>query len=208
MSRPRVSTGSNRCLVVVDVQRDFCEGGSLAVPGGAECAGRIRSFIERRRVGYGAVVATLDWHIDPGDHFGDPPDHRQSWPVHCPAGSEGAEFHSSLVPNGRAEGFFDAVFRKGQYSAGYAGFEGTTEGGELLAEWLRGRDLTDIDIVGIATRGCVKATAEAGLVAGFGVRVLSNLCADRSEPPGRTQAVLTELRDRGASVALATQLTE
>src|ERR1700744_4981191 len=117
-----------RALVVVDVQRDFCEGGSLAVAGGAALAGAIDAYLaggaECRH-----VVATQDWHIDPGDHFSDHPDYISSWPPHCRADTVGAEFHPALDA-----GRFQAVFRKGAYDAGYSGFSGLDDCGTPLAD--------------------------------------------------------------------------
>ena len=107
-----------RALIVVDVQNDFCEGGSLPVAGGAAVARAISEFLTAG-TDYRHVVATQDFHIDPGDHFSDRPDFSSSWPPHCLAGSTGAQFHPDLD-----SGRFDAVFRKGAYDAGYSGFEG------------------------------------------------------------------------------------
>ncbi|HEY2281340.1 MAG TPA: isochorismatase family protein, partial [Streptosporangiaceae bacterium] len=143
-----------RALIVVDVQNDFCEGGSLAVPGGAFVA---RSISERLITGadeYAHVVATQDHHIDPGAHFSDHPDFADTWPPHCVATTPGAEFHPDLDVS-RVE----AVFRKGEHAAAYSGFEGIDAAGTPLADWLRQRGVTDVDIVGIATDYCVRATA-------------------------------------------------
>ena len=107
-----------RALIVVDVQNDFCEGGSLAVPGGNDAAGEISDYIETSRDRYSAVVATQDWHIEPGSHFSDNPNFRDSWPVHCVAGTHGAALNQDLDTE-----FIDAYFRKGQYEAAYSGFE-------------------------------------------------------------------------------------
>ena len=103
-----------RALVIVDVQNDFCEGGSLAVAGGADVAARIADFVAAHRGDYAAIVATADWHIDPGDHFSETPDFVDSWPVHCVAGTPGAEPHPGVEP---AMAHVEAVFRKGEYAA-------------------------------------------------------------------------------------------
>ncbi|MGH3620988.1 MAG: isochorismatase family protein [Sciscionella sp.] len=115
-------------LIVVDVQNDFCEGGSLAVAGGAALAVAISRFVAGRTGDYDHVVATRDYHIDPGDHFSDEPDYVTSWPVHCVAGTPGASFHPELDVAG-----IQSVFSKGQYSHGYSGFEGTDADGRPLA---------------------------------------------------------------------------
>ncbi|MFF3503455.1 isochorismatase family protein [Streptomyces sp. NPDC003247] len=166
-----------RALIVVDVQNDFCEGGSVAVAGGAEIAVKACDLVSRAdEAGYTHVVATRDHHIDPGDHFSDTPDFKTSWPVHCVAGTEGSGFHPDFVPAVEA-GAVDAVFYKGAFEAAYSGFEGADEDGTGLAAWLRERGVTAVDVVGIATDHCVKATALDAAAAGFATRVLLDLTA-------------------------------
>ena len=162
-------------LIVVDVQNDFCEGGSLGLPGGAAAAEAISA--RAAEGGYSHVVATRDHHIDPGDHFSDTPDFNTSWPVHCVAGTPGASFHPSLdvVP-------IEAVFSKGEYTAAYSGFEGKSRDGKTLEEWLRANEVTDVEVVGIATDFCVRATALDAAKAGFGVHVLLDLTVGGSQP--------------------------
>src|SRR6476661_4377246 len=113
----------SRALVIVDVQNDFCEGGSLAVAGGAEVARRISEHVLAHAPEYAAIVATADWHDDPGTHFSDHPDFVQSWPAHCRMGTDGALFHPAAEP---AFEHVEAIFRKGQHAAAYSGFEGST----------------------------------------------------------------------------------
>jgi nicotinamidase/pyrazinamidase len=160
-----------RALIIVDVQNDFCAGGSLAVSGGADLAPAINDYLAGEP-GYQHVVATKDFHIDPGDHFSDQPDYSSSWPPHCIAGSPGADFHPGLDT-----GAIEAVFRKGAYSAAYSGFEGVDEDGTPLLEWLRQRGVDAVDIVGIATDQCVRRTAEDAARAGLDTRVLVDLTA-------------------------------
>lgn len=118
-----------RALIVVDVQNDFCEGGSLAVAGGADVAAAITELIgQAGGTGYRHVVATRDHHIAPGGHFADNPDFARSWPAHCVAGTEGVGFHPNFAP-AVASGAVDAVFDKGAYSAAYSGFEARTRTG-------------------------------------------------------------------------------
>ena len=116
-----------RALIVVDVQNDFCEGGSLAVAGGASVASSVSALMGS----YDHVVATKDYHVDPGDHFGNPPDFVNSWPVHCVVGTGGVEFHPALSTDR-----IEAVFTKGEHAAAYSGFEGVS-GSQGLASWLR-----------------------------------------------------------------------
>lgn len=163
-----------RALLIVDVQNDFCPGGALATARGAEVARKIGHYQVSelaRDNDYAAVVATQDWHIDPGDHFSENPDYVNSWPVHCLANSPGAALHESVD-----QSQIDAHFRKGRYDAAYSGFEGTFDD-ELLAPWLRSRGIETLDVVGIATDHCVRATVLDALKEGFGVRVLTGMCA-------------------------------
>jgi nicotinamidase/pyrazinamidase len=177
-----------RALIVVDVQNDFCEGGSLAVPGGAFVARSISERLATEAGQYAHVVASQDHHIDPGAHFSAHPDFVDTWPPHCVAGSAGADFHPDLDTS-RVE----AVFRKGEHAAAYSAFEGTDEAGTPLADWLRQRGVTDLDIVGIATDHCVRATAADAVASGLGTRVLLGLTAGVA--PDSTARALTELRD-------------
>jgi nicotinamidase/pyrazinamidase len=182
-----------RALIVVDVQRDFCEGGSLAVAGGAGLAGAISDYLADR-ADYGHVVATQDYHIDPGDHFSDHPDYISSWPPHCRAGSSGADFHPDLGTDR-----FEAVFRKGAYDAGYSGFDGADDSGTPLADWLRQRGVDDVDIVGIATDHCVRRTAEDATREGLATRVLVDLTAGMGEKS--IAAAIEALRAAGVTIA-------
>ncbi|HSO92680.1 MAG TPA: isochorismatase family protein [Arthrobacter sp.] len=109
----------SRALIIVDVQNDFCEGGSMAVEGGAELAGAISEYVDAHHGQFDHIVATQNWHIDPGAHFSDDPDFVGSWPKHCVAGTRGAELHPDLDTE-----YIQAYFRKGQYTAAYSGFEG------------------------------------------------------------------------------------
>ncbi|MEU6823688.1 isochorismatase family protein [Streptomyces atriruber] len=186
-----------RALIVVDVQNDFCEGGSLAVAGGADVAAAVTELIGQAPAGYRHVVATRDHHIDPGAHFSDHPDYVDSWPPHCVAGTEGIGFHPNFAP-AVASGAIDAVFDKGAYSAAYSGFEGVDENGVSLAEWLREREITEVDVVGIATDHCVRATAVDAAREGFRTTVLLDLTAGVSA--ARTEAAMAELRSAGVEL--------
>lgn len=180
-----------RALIVVDVQNDFCEGGSLAVSGGSEVARAITGLLARGE--YDHVVATADHHIDPGAHFSDQPDYVTSWPPHCVAGTPGEQFHPELDVS-----TVEAVFRKGRYSAAYSGFEGEDGTGTALADWLRARGVDEVDVAGIATDYCVKATAADAAEAGFRTRVLLDYTAGVSAD-GTANAVAA-LRDSGVTI--------
>ncbi|MFC8590887.1 isochorismatase family protein [Streptomyces atroolivaceus] len=188
----------HRALIVVDVQNDFCEGGSLAVAGGADVAAAITDLIGEAQPGYSHVVATRDHHIDPGDHFSAAPDFEHSWPPHCVAGTEGVGFHPNFAP-AVASGAIDTVFDKGAYAAAYSGFEGVDENGTGLATWLRERSVTAVDVVGIATDHCVRATALDAAREGFVTHVLLDLTAGVAE--GTTERALEEMRTAGVELS-------
>jgi nicotinamidase/pyrazinamidase len=193
-----MTAGRNRALVIVDVQNDFCEGGSLAVAGGAAVAGAISRYVASAAGRYAAVAATTDWHEDPGAHFSDSPDYVDSWPPHCRIGTDGALIHPDAEP---AFEHVQAVFRKGVHQAAYSGFEGTTPEGDrqvALGDWLRERAIEEVDVVGIATDHCVRATALDAAAEGFGTTVLLSLTAGVARES--TDRAVAQLR--GAGVAL------
>ena len=172
-----MSANLTRALILVDLQNDFCERGSLAVAGGAEVARRISAYVLAQAQDYASIVATADWHADPGAHFSEHPDYVNSWPAHCRIGTDGALFHPFAL---LAFEHVEAVFRKGMHEAAYSGFEGfTTEGDNrvALADWLRDRAVEQVDVVGIATDHCVRATALDSSEEGFETRVRLDLTA-------------------------------
>jgi nicotinamidase/pyrazinamidase len=181
-----------RALVVVDVQNDFCEGGSLAVAGGAAVAAAITEHVRTAAGDYAHVVATRDHHIDPGGHFAEQPDFLDTWPAHCVVGTGGVELHPALDREP-----LEAVFDKGEYAAAYSGFEARSQG-TPLADWLRSRGVDAVDVVGIATDHCVRATALDAVAEGFRTRVLLNLTAGVAE--GTTEAALDQLRTAGVDL--------
>jgi nicotinamidase/pyrazinamidase len=183
-----------RALLVVDVQNDFCEGGSLAVAGGSDVAAAVARLLRSGRAAdYGFVVATRDHHVDPGRHFAEQPDYVDTWPAHCVVGTGGESLHPALD-----EAPFDAVFDKGEYAAAYSGFEGRGPGGVSLADWLRRNDVTAVDVVGIATDHCVLATALDAAAEGLATRVLLDLTAGVS--PDTTRAALEQLSAAGVAL--------
>jgi nicotinamidase/pyrazinamidase len=189
-----------QALIVVDVQNDFCEGGSLPVTGGARVASEISALLHHwtrhdpEAPAYDVVVATKDHHIDPGDHWSKEPDFVDSWPVHCKVGTEGEAFHPNLDPQP-----FDAVFLKGEHEAAYSGFEGTTTDGTALAEWLREKGVDHVDVCGIATDYCVRATVLDAVASGFSVRLLTDLVAGVA--PESSAKALEEMQQAGAEIA-------
>jgi nicotinamidase/pyrazinamidase len=189
----------SRGLIVVDVQIDFCEGGSIPVPGGARIATKIADLVEQTAGReYQYIVATRDHHIDPGGHFSESPDFKDSFPVHCVAGGEGSEFHPHFVP-AVTGGKVDAVFYKGAHSASKSGFEGADEAGTLLADWLRARGVKKVDVVGIATDHCVRATALDAVAVGFRTRV--RLDYSVGVAPHTTAAAVNDFRRAGIAVS-------
>ncbi|GGO89221.1 isochorismatase family protein [Wenjunlia tyrosinilytica] len=188
----------HRALIVVDVQNDFCAGGSLAVAGGAEVAAAITDLVAQAPAGYSHVVATRDRHIEPGSHFSQHPDYVHSWPAHCVAGTEGVGFHPNFAP-AVTSGAVDAVFDKGAYAAAYSGFEGLDENGVGLADWLKARRVSEVDIVGIATDHCVRATALDAIREGFTTQVLLELTAGVARET--TDSALDEMRDAGVKLS-------
>ncbi|MDX3096164.1 isochorismatase family protein [Streptomyces sp. ME01-24h] len=188
----------HRALIVVDVQNDFCEGGSLPVAGGAEVAAAITDLVGDATAGYRHVVATRDHHISPGGHFAEHPDFVHSWPRHCVAGTEGAGFHPNFAP-AVASGAVEAVFDKGAHTGAYSGFEGADENGTGLARWLRERGVEEVDVVGIATDHCVRATALDAVREGLRTRVLLDLTA--GVMAGTTERALEEMRAAGVELS-------
>jgi nicotinamidase/pyrazinamidase len=192
----------SRALIIVDVQNDFCEGGSLPVAGGADVAGAISEYVDAHHGEFDHIVATQDWHIDPGAPFSETPDFKDSWPPHCVAGTRGAELHPDLDTE-----YIQAYFQKGQFTAAYSGFEGLLapedavptgdrQPGSLpadadafapaddaigLDDWLQSHDVEDVVVVGIATDYCVMATALDAVQAGYSVTVLRSLTAGIAE---------------------------
>ncbi|OAE02240.1 isochorismatase family protein [Arthrobacter sp. OY3WO11] len=211
----------SRALIIVDVQNDFCEGGSLAVSGGADVAGAISEYVDAHHGEFDHIVATQDWHVDPGEHFSDTPDFKDSWPPHCVAGTPGAELHPDLDTE-----YIQAYFQKGQFSAAYSGFEGLLapedavptgerQPGALpgpadaerfapdddaigLDDWLQSHDVEDVVVVGIATDYCVMATALDAVQAGYSVTVLRSLTAGIAED---LEEAVAEMELGGVDVA-------
>lgn len=188
-----------RALIVVDVQNDFVEGGSLGVTGGREVATRISEHLAARAADYALIAASRDWHHaheTNGGHFhapGEDPDFVNTWPVHCVQGEAGSDYAPELVT--------DAVTHhvvKGMGEAAYSAFEGVTDDGARLADLLRAAGVTDVDVTGIATDYCVRATALDAVKEGFRVRLLPGLHAGVA--PDSSAAALTELAEAGVAV--------
>jgi nicotinamidase/pyrazinamidase len=185
-----------RALLVVDVQNDFCPGGSLAVAGGDAVAAAISHWIAATEHDYALVVVTMDWHPAPDDgfeHFSERPDFRDTWPPHCVHDTPGAALHPDLtLPR------HTVVVHKGQHAAAYSGFEGADADGTPLADVLRRASITSVDVVGLATDYCVQATALDARAAGFAVRVLTDLVAGVA--PDSTREALERMAAAGVGL--------
>jgi len=190
-----------KALFIIDVQNDFTEGGALGVDGGAAVAAGVTEYLAAHRDEYELVVASRDWHdgdSDNGGHFARDaaPDFVDTWPVHCVAGTPGAEYHPALDVAG-----VDVHIRKGQGEPAYSIFEGTDEAGRGIAEILAERGITGVDVVGIATDYCVRQSALDALEHGQQVRVLTGLVAGVA--PESAAAALAELGHAGAEIVAA-----
>jgi len=186
----------SRALFIIDVQNDFTEGGSLGVDGGAAVATGISALMARHPHRYSHVFASRDWHDgdnDNGGHISPDPDYVDTWPSHCIAGTPGAEYHPDLDTSS-----VDVHVRKGQGRPAYSIFEGTTDDGATVASALDELGVTDVDIAGIATDYCVRASALDAIAAGRRVRVLADLVAGVAADS--SAAALIELEAAGAEI--------
>lgn len=189
----------SRGLIVVDVQNDFVEGGSLGVTGGREVAGRISEHLAAHAGDYAVIAASRDWHHagdSNGGHFhqpGEEPNYVTSWPVHCVQGQSGAEYAPELET-----GAVTHHVVKGMGVPAYSAFEGITDGGDRLLDVLRAAGVTELDVTGIATDYCVRATALDAREAGFTVRLLAGLHAGVA--PESSAAALDEMATAGVEV--------
>jgi nicotinamidase/pyrazinamidase len=187
-----------RALLIVDVQNDFTEGGALGVDGGAAVAAGISSYLAAHPGRYDQVIASQDWHDggnDNGGHFAtsEAPDFVTSWPVHCVAGTPGAEYHPALDASA-----ITVHVRKGQGKPDYSAFQGVTDDGTLLPAALDELGVDRLDVVGIATDYCVLASALDAKSSGRTVRVLSDLVAGVA--PASSAAALEQLAADGIAV--------
>lgn len=189
---------SKRSLLVIDVQNDFCPGGTLAVDTGDEVAARIAAYIGANKWHYSSIIASKDLHVDPSDHFSETPDFVSSWPRHCVKGTYGSELRPEL-----RDVSFDAIVTKGGYSGAYSAFEGTTDHGEPLLELLERQEIELVYICGIATDYCVLQSALDALEFGFSVTVFMDLIAGVSQQS--SLQALELLATRGANLHYAIQ---
>lgn len=194
-----------RGLLVVDVQNDFCEGGALGVNGGAAVARGISKLLAYHAGDYAVILASRDWHDADNDnsgHFapeGEEPNYVTNWPVHCVAGTTGANYHPDLTTDS-----FTHQVKKGQGIPAYSLFEGSSDDGQSAIEILRAASVNSVDVVGIATDHCVLASASDALEHGIQVRVLTDLVAAVS--PGAGAKALESLQAHGATLVTSEQI--
>lgn len=190
-----------RALLIVDVQRDFTEGGALGVRGGSAVAEGVTALLRDPQASdrYALVAASRDWHEPAGGnggHFapeGEAPDFMNTWPPHCVQDTVGAAYHAALDISR-----IDLHIRKGMGVPAYSAFEGVAGDGRTLAEALEAASVTDLDVVGIATDYCVRASALDALELGLSVRVLTDLIAGVA--PESSVAALKELAAAGVQL--------
>ncbi len=186
-------------LFIIDVQNDFCEGGALACSGGAAVAGKITSFVNDNPNRYDFVIASRDWHTpgeENGGHFppeGQEPDFVNTWPLHCLAGDDGADYHPNLDSS-----IIDIHIKKGQGAHGYSIFEGITDQGEALTDLLKRLEIDEVDVVGIATDYCVRASSLDAVTEGLAVKVITSLTAGVA--PESTEAAIDDMADAGVEI--------
>lgn len=190
-----------RALFIIDVQNDFTEGGALGVAGGDAVAVAVTHHLNAHHEDYALVVASRDWHHGDGDNGGHfamdaAPNFVTTWPVHCVADTPGAEYNPGLDTT-----HVGYHLKKGQGIPAYSLFEGTTDEGATVAELLRDHGVLDVDVVGIATDHCVRATALDAIAHGAQVRVFTDLIAGVAHEP--SEAALAELAHAGAELAEA-----
>jgi len=192
-----------RALFIVDVQNDFTEGGALGVDGGDAVAEGVTAYLAAHAADYALVIASRDWHDADGDNGGHfattgEPDYLDTWPPHCVAGTEGAEYDPGFDTSAVTH-----HVKKGQGRPAYSLFEGVTDAGETVAGLLDSHGVVDVDVVGIATDYCVRASALDAIEHGRHVRVLTDLVAGVA--PETSERALAELAHSGAELQESTR---
>lgn len=188
-----------KALLVIDVQNDFCDGGVLACTGGAAVATRITKYLSEHKSDYDYVIGSRDWHTpnsENGGHFppnGTEPDYVNTWPQHCLADTFGSEYHPNLD-----QSLIDIHIKKGQGQHGYSIFEGIDDSGTSFNELLSKLEIDEVDVVGIATDYCVRASAIDSKETGLKVRVITGLTAGVAQ--ASTEAAIDEMVDLGIEV--------
>ena len=190
-----------KALVIVDVQNDFCPGGSLAVAGGDRVAAPLARLAARFAAGGLPVFASRDWHPPDTAHFQDA---GGPWPVHCVRDTPGAELHPDLVLPPEA-----VILSKGvdPQADGYSAFEARDEAGRDLVELLRAAGVDHLLVGGLATDYCVRATVLAALARGLRVSLLTDAVAGVNVQPGDADRAIEEMVAAGAQLTTTDQVT-
>lgn len=193
-----------RALVIIDVQNDFTEGGALPVTGGAAVAEAVSALLAAHPDSYGQIYASRDWHDAESSNSGHfaldtEPDFVDTWPVHGVADTVGAEYHPALsLPESTVH------ILKGQGQPGYSIFDGVDAAGEKFGERLIAAGVTDVDLVGLATDFCVRASGLDALDHGQHVRVFTDLVAGVADESA--DQALAELAHAGAVLTTSRDL--
>ena len=190
-----------KALVIVDVQNDFCPGGTLAVAGGDRVAAPLARLAARCAAAGLPVFASRDWHPPDTAHFQDA---GGPWPVHCVRDTPGAELHPDLVLPPEA-----VILSKGvdPQADGYSAFEARDEAGRDLVELLRAAGVDHLLVGGLATDYCVRATALAALARGLRVSLLTDAVAGVNVQPGDADRAIEEMVAAGAQLTTTDQVT-
>jgi len=190
-----VSSSTRSALLVVDVQKDFCPGGALAVPGGDRVVPALNRHIAEATARDRPVYASRDWHPPVTRHF---QPYGGEWPPHCVQHSEGASFHPDLrLPDSAI------IVSKGQAadSHGYSALEGYTPDGRTLLDELRERQIDHLYVGGLATDYCVKHSVLDAVRAGMKVTLLIDSIAGVDVEPGDSTHAIAEMQAAGAEVS-------
>jgi nicotinamidase/pyrazinamidase len=179
-------------LVIVDVQNDFCPGGSLAVAGGDEVVPVLNAYAEAFAQAGALVVADRDYHPGRTTHF---VQFGGAWPAHCVQGTRGAEYHPDLhLPPETVH----VIKGMGAEEDAYSVFQGREQTGRAFADLLAARGVRKLYVGGLATDYCVRHTVLDGLKAGYEVVVLTDACRGVNVQPGDADRALDEMRTAGA----------
>jgi len=182
-------------LVIVDIQNDFCPGGSLAVAGGDEVVPVLNAYAEAFAAAGRLVLADRDYHPGRTTHF---VQFGGAWPAHCVQGTPGAEYHPDLrLPPATVH----LIKGMGAEEDAYSVFQGRDNGGKLLPAILAERGIRKLYVGGLATDYCVRATVLDGLKEGFEVVLLTDACRGVNVQPGDAERAIDEMRAAGAIVA-------
>ncbi len=178
-----------KALVVVDVQNDFCPGGSLAVANGDQVVAPLNQLIKEFLDRGEPVYQTRDWHPEKTKHF---TVYGGTWPIHCVQGTPGAEFYADLIADPRI-----TIISKGtdESADGYSGFDGTN-----LARLLREKGVAEVWVGGLATDYCVKHTVLDARRNGFEVKALADAIRPVNVNPNDGAKAIEEMRDAGAEI--------